>query len=87
MKKKVVFHKDMTIGEVLEINPLARGIFMGFGMHCFGCPVSQMETLEEASGVHGVELNFLLQKLNELNEMDEKELEKFSKQLESDWEF
>ena len=33
-------------------------------MHCFGCPMSQMETLEEASEVHEFDLNLLLDKLN-----------------------
>ena len=41
---------------------------MGFGMHCFSCPISQMETLEEAAMVHDVDLDFLLEKLNEYNE-------------------
>ena len=63
-----VFHKDMTLMEVLSINPQARNILMGFGMHCFGCPVTQMETLQEASEVHGIDLEYLLKKLNELND-------------------
>ena len=40
-------------------------ILTGFGMHCFTCPMSQMETLEEASMVHGIDLDFMLEKLNE----------------------
>lgn len=66
--KKITFHKDMTLGEVLELNENTRNVLMGFGMHCFGCPVSQMETLEEASYVHDVSLDYLLEKLNEINE-------------------
>ena len=72
-KNKIVFHKDMTLGEVLTLNPNTRAVLMGFGMHCFGCPISQMETLEEACMVHGVELDYLLQKLNEVNELPENE--------------
>ena len=68
--KKYNFHKDMTLDQVIQACPHARGILMGFGMHCFGCPVSHMETLEEASYVHDIELDFLLKKLDELNEMD-----------------
>ena len=63
MKNKI--SKDLTIGEILELNPDAPAIFMGFGMHCFSCPMSQMETLEEASAVHGIDLELLLEKLNE----------------------
>lgn len=61
MKK---FNKNSTIGEVLEANEDYAVILQGFGMHCLGCPMSQMETLEEASEVHGFELKLLLEKLN-----------------------
>jgi len=60
--------KDMTIGEVLDINKDAKIILSGFGMHCFSCPMSQMETIEEASMVHGIDLNLMLEKLNEKKE-------------------
>lgn len=69
-ENKPKFNKDMTVMEVLQLNPNTRGVLMGFGMHCFGCPISQMETLEDASYVHGIELDFLLQKLNEVEELD-----------------
>lgn len=59
--------KDMTIGQVLEINDDYAEILMGFGMHCFGCPMSRMETLEQAAEVHGVDVDFMVQKLNEAN--------------------
>ena len=65
-KKKTVFTKDSTIGEVVSYNEDLAEILMGFGMHCFGCPMSQMETLEEASQVHDVDLELLLKKLNEV---------------------
>ena len=61
MKK---FNKNSTIGEVLAANEEYAVILQGFGMHCLGCPMSQMETLEEASEVHGFELDLLLEKLN-----------------------
>lgn len=63
MKKKIT--KDLTIGEVLKIDPNLEEVFMGFGMHCVSCPVSQMETIEEASAVHGVDVDFLIEKINE----------------------
>lgn len=68
MKKKIQqkeIVKDMTIGEVLKQNPNLEEVFLGFGMHCVSCPVSQMETVEEASAVHGIDVEFLLKKLNE----------------------
>ncbi|MEJ8554860.1 DUF1858 domain-containing protein [Tepidibacter sp. Z1-5] len=57
--------KDMLIGELLRINPNAAPILMGFGMGCIGCPSAQMESLEEAAAVHGINLDELLKKLNE----------------------
>ena len=65
MSKKKTITKDMTIGEVLDINQNLAEVFMGFGMHCVSCPVSQMETVEEASQVHGIDIDFLIKKLNE----------------------
>lgn len=64
--KKVQITKDMTIAEVLNYRQQAPEVLLGFGMHCFSCPVSQMETLEEASMVHDVDLELLLKKLNEV---------------------
>lgn len=64
-KKEDLINKDMTIGEVLAIDESLVDVFMGFGMHCISCPVSQMETVEEACLVHGLESDFVLKKLNE----------------------
>jgi len=56
-------NKNTTLGEIINNFENAEDILKGFGMHCFYCPMSQMETLEEASEVHGIELGFLLEKL------------------------
>lgn len=57
-------NKDMTIGELLEKAPEKAEILLEIGMHCLGCPASQMETLEEACDVHGIDVNEVLEKLN-----------------------
>ena len=64
-KKKVEITKVTQIGEVLRINPNVKDVLMGFGLHCFGCPMSQMETLEEAAAVHGVDIDLMIEKINE----------------------
>ena len=56
--------KDMIIGDVLKANPEHARVLMEAGMHCLGCPSSQAETLEEACGVHGLDIEDLLAKLN-----------------------
>ena len=55
--------KDMTIGEILRINPGVAPILMEIGMHCLGCPSAQSETLEEAALVHGIEIEDLMKKI------------------------
>lgn len=58
--------KDTVIGDILRIAPQSAPLFMGIGMHCLGCPASQGETVEEACAVHGVDVNELLSKVNEM---------------------
>ena len=48
----MTFNKDTRIGELLEQAPEKAEILLNMGMHCIGCPASQMETLEEACAVH-----------------------------------
>ncbi|WP_313526973.1 DUF1858 domain-containing protein [Anaerotignum sp.] len=56
--------KDMTIGELLMMDRGAGAILMENGMHCVGCPSAAGETLEEASMVHGMEIDKLLADIN-----------------------
>ncbi len=56
--------REMLIGDILRINPSAAPILMSFGMGCLGCPSSQMESLEQAAAVHGIDVNQLIEKLN-----------------------
>ena len=56
--------KNTTIGELLNIYPEAAPILMEIGMHCLGCPSAQMESLEEAAMVHGLDGDLLVEKIN-----------------------
>ena len=56
--------KEMVIGEILKVKPETVAILMQSGMHCLGCPSSQMESLEEACMVHGIDVEALLIELN-----------------------
>ncbi len=64
MNFKMKFNKDTKIGELLEAAPEKAEILMEAGMHCLGCPASQMETLEEACEVHGIDVEQIVEKLN-----------------------
>ena len=53
------------MGQLIKQEPKAYEILTGFGMHCLGCPSSQMESLEDACMVHGIDVDKVLEKLNE----------------------
>lgn len=59
-------NKNMTIGELLMVNDNIAPILMRAGMYCLGCPSSQMETLEEACMVHGIDCDVLVSQINEI---------------------
>ena len=59
-----VITKDMVIVDIVNADPENKNILMECGMHCIGCPSSQMETLAEACAVHGLNVEDLLAKLN-----------------------
>ena len=56
--------KDMTISEVLEMDIDSAAVFIEAGMHCIGCPSAAGESIEEASEVHGIDADDLVNKLN-----------------------
>ena len=57
--------KDMLIGQLLVLDPNIAPILMRAGMHCIGCPSSQMESLEEAAMVHGLDAQVLEDQIND----------------------
>ena len=57
--------KETRIGELLVTFPEAAPILMEIGMHCLGCPSSQMESLEEAAMVHGLDAQVLEDQIND----------------------
>ncbi len=56
--------RDMLIGEILKEKPQSAEVLMSFGMGCIGCPSSQMESLEQAAAVHGLNVEDILVALN-----------------------
>lgn len=57
--------KDMLIGQLLQIDANIAPILMRAGLHCLGCPSSQMESLEEAAMVHGLDVDVLVNQIND----------------------
>lgn len=56
--------KEMIIGDILNEAPDMAPVLMAAGMHCIGCPSAQMETVEEAAYVHGIEPELLITRVN-----------------------
>jgi len=56
--------KDTVIADVLTLDRGAAPILMRAGMHCLGCPASQMESLEDACAVHGIDVAPLVDEIN-----------------------
>ena len=57
--------KEMLIGELINLDVNIVPILMSAGMHCVGCPSSQMESLEEACLVHGLDSDMMVGAINE----------------------
>ena len=56
--------KDITISDLLRIDMGVAPILTGAGMHCLGCPASLGESIEEASYVHGIDADELIEEIN-----------------------
>ena len=56
--------KDTMIGDLLQIDQNVAPLLLNIGMHCHGCPSSQMETIEEAAMVHGLDPDDLVVEIN-----------------------
>lgn len=56
--------KDTMISDLLQIDQNVAPLLLNIGMHCLGCPSSQMETIEEAAMVHGLDPDDLVVEIN-----------------------
>ena len=65
--------KEMIIGDILNEAPDMAPVLMAAGMHCIGCPSAQMETVEVAAYVHGIEPELLITRVNAFVDAQDKE--------------
>ena len=56
--------KNMTVGDILDMDRDTAVYFLNMGMHCLGCPASRGETVEQACMVHGVDADALVKEIN-----------------------
>lgn len=59
--------KDTKISDIIKMNAEAAApVFFSHGMGCLGCAMASGETVEEASAVHGMDCNQLVDELNKV---------------------
>lgn len=67
MKKKKIT-KDTNMGQLIMERPELAGLLLSSGMGCMGCPMAQMETIEEGCKAHGMndkEIDKFIERLND----------------------
>ncbi len=55
--------KEMTMGQILGVDPDIAFVLMDCGMHCVGCPSSIGESLEQACMVHELDADDVLDRI------------------------
>tara|TARA_Y100000310_G_C20584152_1_gene764549 strand:- start:475 stop:678 length:204 start_codon:yes stop_codon:yes gene_type:complete len=56
--------KDMMIADVIKQFPTTVEVFFENGFHCLGCAMSAHESLADGCGVHGLDVDEFVSKLN-----------------------
>ncbi|MCR4888077.1 MAG: DUF1858 domain-containing protein [Ruminococcus sp.] len=54
------------IGDLVLFHPETADLLFSIGMHCLGCPSSGVETISDAADVHGINIDELVGKLNDI---------------------
>jgi len=70
-KKKIT--KNTKLGEIMKINPEAGMILFEYGLHCIGCGLASMETLEQGCLAHGMSKKEIQEIIDRLNGKKENE--------------
>jgi hybrid cluster-associated redox disulfide protein len=60
-------NKKMLIGDAIKISPIVAATMFEYGLHCVGCSISKMETIEEGCLAHGLsdqQIEEMVKKIN-----------------------
>jgi len=68
--QKPIITKDMTIIEVIDKKPDAVEVLMEFGLGCFSCAFSGMETIEQGALGHGMSEEMINKMVKEINKFE-----------------
>ena len=65
-----MINKDTMIVDLLQMGDVDKiaEVLYGFGMHCLGCALSRGESIGQAAMAHGVDVDEMIAKLNEVIE-------------------
>jgi hybrid cluster-associated redox disulfide protein len=58
--------RNSIIGDIIRHNPNTIAVFRAHGMGCLGCPSASGENVEKAAGIHGINVDSLLDALNKV---------------------
>ncbi len=58
--------KEDIIADLMQRSDLIAPMLFKAGMYCIVCPAAQMESLEEACMVHGIDTDALVTNMNEV---------------------
>ena len=67
--------KETTLGEITAKYPQAIPLLLKSGLHCIGCHMAAMETLEQGCSAHGMskkEIEKLVEEINKTLRKDKK---------------
>ena len=60
--------RDMTFGELIKKFPKAAPILASYGLHCIGCHIATVETIEQGAMAHGLDDTQIGKMLLEMNQ-------------------
>ena len=67
--KNIKITKNTPINSLLEKHPEAAEILMAYGLHCVGCHFSELDTIGDASVMHGMsdkEIEMMIKDVNKI---------------------
>ena len=64
---KININKDTLIASLETDFPEVLTILTEYGLHCVGCPLSQVETIEQGGHAHGMSDVEIAEMINEIN--------------------
>jgi hybrid cluster-associated redox disulfide protein len=82
--KKQLITKEMTFADVLSKYPATAEIMLKYGLHCIGCHIAAIESIEQGARGHGLQDYEIDEMLEEMNEKADNTPEESEEESEED---